>query len=169
MLVFCWGIHASQQPTDGTLDNTCISMWDGEGEEAAILQPQRLPVKCNGQKEGTLSNRTRGVWPDGSRTAVRTKTEVPVGKKLGVENVEIEDTYLGTGGLHIRDNTTILIHVRHKGTKNAYRPLDGLGSTHWRGFWGTPQIQQGADYLAYHESNGGYEARGRCTLYGPEE
>ena len=36
-----------------------------------------------------------------------------------------EEIYLGTGGLNIRYNTKIILHVRHKGTNNAYRPSNG--------------------------------------------
>ena len=72
-----------------------------------------------------------------------------------MDNVEIWETYPGTGVLHSREKTTIIIHGRHKVTKTAYQPSDGTGSTHWGGGKGTPQIQQGADHLDYHGCDGG--------------
>ena len=52
--------------------------------------------------------------------ALLTKTEVTGGGKLGVENVEGGDTYIGTGGLNIVRDTTRLLLGKPKGTNNAY-------------------------------------------------
>ena len=49
---------------------------------------------------------------------------------MDVDNVEVGETYLKTGRINIGGDTTILIHGRHKGTKNSYIPLDGLGGTY---------------------------------------
>ena len=37
-----------------------------------------------------------------------------------MENVEGGETYIGMGILHLRDDTTILLHGRPKVTKNVY-------------------------------------------------
>ena len=81
-------------------------MWAGESGEADSWQPQILTGKSKGLKGGAPSDRPRGPWPDKSVATLRTKTEVPGGGELDVENVERGETYLGTGGLHIRDDTT---------------------------------------------------------------
>ena len=69
-------------------------MWSGEGGEADSWRPQFLPRKSGGPKGGATSDRPRGLWPDISGTTLRTKTEVPGGGELDVENVERGGTYL---------------------------------------------------------------------------
>ena len=89
------------------------------GGEAACGEPQRLTGKYEGPKRGKNIGRPCGTCPDGSSTTLLTNTEVPGGGELYVENVERGGGYIGTGRLHIRDDMKILIHGRHKGTKNA--------------------------------------------------
>ena len=120
MLVHCQVLHAPQRPTNGTLDNAGVRMRAGGGREAACRKPQLLPGKSEVPKGGTTSDRPCGTWPDGSSMALLTKTEVTGGGKLGVENVEGGDTYIGTGGLNIVRDTTRLLLGKPKGTNNAY-------------------------------------------------
>ena len=108
-----WGIRSSQRPTGGTPDNTCVSMWAGGSGEAASRQSQCLPGKSERPKGGAPSDHHRGPWPDRSGTTLRTKTEVLIGGQLDLDNVERREIYLGTGGLHIRDETTIFLHGGH--------------------------------------------------------
>ena len=97
-------------------------MWSVDGGEAASRRPQRLPGKSEVPKGGTPSDCPSGTWPDGSSATLRTKTDFPGRGELDVENMERRDTYLGTGGIHIRYDTTRILHGRHKRTNNAYRP-----------------------------------------------
>ena len=101
------GLRASQQPTNGTLGNAGVSMgW----------QPQRLPGKSEGPTGGTTGDHSRGTWTDGSSKTLLTETEVTDVGELDVDNVEVGKTYLRMGRLHIRDDTTRILHGSPKGT-----------------------------------------------------
>ena len=81
---------------------------------------QRLPVKSEGQKRGAPSNRPCRPWPDRSVSTLHTNTEVLGREELDMENVKRGETYLGNWGIHIRDDTTRLLHGRNNGTKKCY-------------------------------------------------
>ena len=53
---------------------------------------------------GAPSDRHRNSWDDRPGTILHTKTEVPSGGEMDMEGLEIRDNYLGTGGLHTRDD-----------------------------------------------------------------
>ena len=88
-------------------------MWAGGGGEAASWQPKRLPGTYEGPKGEATSDCNPEPWVDRPGTEFHAKTEVTSGWKLDVENVERRETYLGRGGLHIRDKTTIFIQCGH--------------------------------------------------------
>ena len=120
-----------QRPNGGPPDNTCFNMWSGGGGEASSRLPQRLTVTSDGSKGGAPSNRRREPWSDRPGTALHAKTKVLSGGKLDVENMEIRETYLGMGGLNIRDKTNRFLQCGNYGTKNSYISPDGTGRTHW--------------------------------------
>ena len=113
MMVRCWGIRAPQQPPSGPLDNTCFSMWDVGGGEAASWQPQRPNGTSKGTTGGTPSDCHRKTWADRPGTIIHATTEVPRGGELDMADVERRETYLGTGGLTTRDETTIFLQCGH--------------------------------------------------------
>ena len=113
MLVRHRGIRASQQPTDGTTDHICVSMRAGGGGEAASCRYKRLPGTSKGPKGGEPNKRHSGPWTDISGTTLYAKTEVPSGGELDVENVERGETYLGKGGLNIKEDTDIFLQGGH--------------------------------------------------------
>ena len=101
------GLRASQQPPNGTLGNAGVSMgW----------RPQRLPGKSEGPTGGTTSDRPRGIWPDRSSNIILNRTEISNRGELEVDNVKGGETYLGTGRLHLRDNTTQFLQCMPTGT-----------------------------------------------------
>ena len=107
--VRCWGIHAPQQLTGGLSYDTSFNMWAGGGGEDANRRPQRLSGTSEVPKGGAPSDRHHKPWADITSTKLHAKTEVPSGWKLDVDIVEIRETYLGVGGLHIRDKTSIFL------------------------------------------------------------
>ena len=111
-MVWRRSLRASQRPTNVTLDNACVIMRaKGYGEASGWL-PQLLPDKSEGPTGGTTRDLPRGTWTDGSIKTLLSETELSEGGELDVENVEVGETYLGTGGLHLWDDTTRLLHGR---------------------------------------------------------
>ena len=62
------------------------------------------PAWHNQGNNGRMDRR-RESWAVRPGTSFYTKMEVLSGGKLDLEDVEIRGTYLGTGGLHNRDET----------------------------------------------------------------
>ena len=106
MLIRRRGLRASQQPTDGELDNSSVIMRPERDGETACWRPRLLPRKSEEPTGGTTGYRLHRKWPDQSSTALRTKTEVSGGGELDVDNVEGGENYLVMGRLHLRDDTT---------------------------------------------------------------
>ena len=69
-----------------------------------------LPNTFKGPKERAPRNRHRKPWADVPGVEFHAKTEVAIGGKL---NVERRETYLGTGGIHIKDETTRFLQCVH--------------------------------------------------------
>ena len=88
-------------------------MWARRGGEDASWQPQCLSGTFKVSEGGAPCDRHHKPWADRPGTEFHAKMEVPSGGKIGVEDVERGDTYLGTGGIHTREETDISLQHNH--------------------------------------------------------